>query len=86
MIFCFGVFTYVKYLAIFRNFTMLENIELLNGDIYKDAYEKKKELGRGKFGVVFQVEDKVTKKIYAAKHIKTRKREQKEKALEEIAI
>ena len=48
---------------------MFENIELLNGDIYKDTYEKKKELGRGKFGVVFQVEDKMTNKIYAAKHI-----------------
>ena len=51
-----------------------------------DNYEQKKELGRGKFGVVFQVEDKVTNKIYAAKHIKTRKKEMKEKVIEEIAI
>ena len=65
---------------------MLEKLNLSGGDSYKEDFEKKKELGRGKFGVVFQVEDKVTNKIFAAKHIKTRRREQKSKALEEIAI
>ena len=61
-------------------------LRLLGGEIYLQNYEQKKELGRGKFGVVFQVEDKVTNKIYAAKHIKTRKKEMKEKVIEEIAI
>ena len=61
-------------------------IILQSGDSYKDDFEKKKELGRGKFGVVFQVEEKVSNKIFAAKHIKTRRREQKSKALEEIVI
>jgi len=61
-------------------------LKLLGGEIYLQNYEQKKELGRGKFGVVFQVEDKATNKIYAAKHIKTRKKEVKEKVVEEIAI
>ena len=58
---------------------MMDKLKLPNGDTYKDNYEKKKELGRGNFGVVFQVEEKVTNKIFAAKHIKTRRREQKSK-------
>ena len=61
-------------------------LKLLGGEIYLQQYEEKKELGRGKFGVVFQVQDKNTKRIYAAKHIKTRKKEQREKVVEEIAI
>ena len=61
-------------------------LKLLGGEIYLQQYEEKKELGRGKFGVVFQVQDKNSKKIYAAKHIKTRKKEQREKVVEEIAI
>ena len=65
---------------------MVENLNLLSHASYKEIYEQKKEIGRGKFGVVFQVEDKVTNKIYAAKHIKTRKKEMKKKALEEIAV
>ena len=59
---------------------------LPSGDTYEDNYEKKKELGRGKFGVVFEVKEKVTIKIFAAKHIKAKRREQKTKALEEIVI
>ena len=61
-------------------------LKLLGGEIYLQQYEEKKELGRGKFGVVFQVQDKNSKRIYAAKHIKTRKKEQREKVVEEIAI
>jgi len=63
-----------------------EIITLLSGDKYEENFEKKKQLGKGKFGVVFEVEERVTKKVYAAKHIKTRKRDQKEKVLEEIGI
>ena len=65
---------------------MMEKLKLPSGDSYKDDFEKKKELGRGKFGVVFQVKEKVSNKMFAAKHIKTRRREQKSKALEEIVI
>jgi len=61
-------------------------LKLLGGEVYFQQYEEKKELGRGKFGVVFQVQDKDSKRIYAAKHIKTRKKEQREKVVEEIAI
>lgn len=61
-------------------------LKLLGGEVYLQNYEQKKELGRGKFGVVFQVEDRATNKTYAAKHIKTRKKEMKEKVIEEIAI
>ena len=34
---------------------------------------------RGKFGVVFHVKDRKTDRCYAAKHIRIRKAEQKEK-------
>ena len=61
-------------------------LKLLGGEKYFQQYEEKKELGRGKFGVVFQVQDKDNKRIYAAKHIKTRRKEQREKVVEEIAI
>eukprot|EP00092_Neocalanus_flemingeri_P038550 GFUD01041978.1.p1 GENE.GFUD01041978.1~~GFUD01041978.1.p1 ORF type:complete len:189 (+),score=56.29 GFUD01041978.1:115-681(+) len=65
---------------------MSGTIDLPSGDVYKDSYEEKKELGRGKFGVVFQVEEKATNKIFAAKHIKTNRKDQKDKVMEEIKI
>ena len=40
--------------------------ELLGGEIYLQNFEKKKELGEGNFGVVFQVKEKVSNKIFAA--------------------
>ena len=64
--------------------SMIANLstELLGGEIYlRGNFEKKKELGRGKFGVVFQVVEKVSNTIFAAKHITTRRREQKWKKL-----
>ena len=61
-------------------------LKLLGGEVYFQQYEQKKELGRGKFGVVFRVQDKDNKRTYAAKHIKTRKKEQRERVIEEIAI
>ena len=73
------------YISIFQIYKQ-EMVDFLNGEIYKKDFKQKKELGRGKFGVVFQVEEKVTKNVYAAKHIKTRKREQKAKAVEEITM
>jgi myosin-light-chain kinase len=53
---------------------------------YIDIYEKKKELGRGKFGVVYQVTDKASGGIMAAKRIKIRKNEHKQRKKEEIGI
>ena len=44
------------------------------------------ELGKGKFGTVFLVEEVSSFNKYAAKFIKTRRRTYKEKALEEIEI
>ena len=69
------------------------------GDLYSLHYDQRKELGRGKFGVVYHVkvglfvwcfflcsflgillfQDKQTDRCYAAKHIRIRKPEQKEK-------
>ena len=69
------------------------------GDLYSIHYDQRKELGRGKFGVVYHVkvglfvwccflcsfpgillfQDKQTDRCYAAKHIRIRKPEQKEK-------
>jgi myosin-light-chain kinase len=68
--------------------SMMANLstELLGGEIYLQNFEKKKELGEGNFGVVFQVKEKVSNKIFAAKHIKTRTKEQKSRALGEIVI
>jgi len=63
-----------------------QKMELQGGDKYKQNYREKEELGRGRFGVVFKVEEKSTGKIFAAKHIKTRKKEQKQEALEEVKL
>jgi len=63
-----------------------ELVKLHSGDQYTKEYEKKKELGRGKFGVVYQVKDKATERTYAAKHIRTRKKEVKETVIKEISL
>ena len=84
--------------------------DLQEGELYSVHYDQRKELGRGKFGVVYHVkvrfrfqfnikkigkigtllscscscvnemvQDKETDRCYAAKHIRIRKPEQKEK-------
>jgi len=63
-----------------------EIIEMRPMEKYSEMYERKEELGRGKFGVVFQVQDKESGHILAAKHIKTRKEEHKQRVKEEIGI
>ncbi|XP_023328348.1 myosin light chain kinase, smooth muscle isoform X2 [Eurytemora carolleeae] len=63
-----------------------ESIELQPVEKYNTSYLRKDELGRGKFGVVFQIEDKSTGNIMAAKHIKIRKEEHKKRVKEEIGI
>ena len=62
------------------------SLQLTSTEQYREAFEKVKELGRGKFGVVYQVEEKTTNKFFAAKHVKTRRRDQKKQAFEEIEI
>ena len=59
---------------------------LLGGDIYQEKCEISEELGRGKFGVVFQVKDREDGQCYAAKHIRTRRQVQRDKVLEEIDL
>ena len=37
---------------------------------YKDHYERVKELGRGKFGIVYEVKEKSTEERFAAKYVR----------------
>ena len=62
----------------------IANVE--DGSIFKSKYEIYEELGRGRFGVVFKVKDKVTSEILAAKFVRCRKSEEKQKCKDEIAI
>jgi len=55
-------------------------------DPYKLRFNEISELGRGKYGIVHLVEEKDTLKQFAAKCIKTRKRQDRERAEEEISI
>ena len=71
----------------------VSRIEIQQGDLYPQHYDQRKELGRGKFGVVYHVkvilgdvtlvithlQDRLTDRCYAAKHIRIQKPEQKEK-------
>ncbi len=61
-------------------------VSLEPGSIFKDKYEIYEELGRGRFGVVFKVRDKASGEQYAAKFIRCRKQEEKQKVRDEIAI
>ena len=53
---------------------------------YHTKYNKIEECGRGKFGTVYHVKSKDTDKCYAAKHVRAKKKEQKEKLKNEIAL
>jgi len=64
----------------------VSRINLKDGEFYAQSYDQRKELGRGKFGVVYHVKDKKTDRCYAAKHIRIRKLEQKDKVVEEINL
>ena len=57
-----------------------------DGSIFKSKYEIYEELGRGRFGVVFKVKDKVNGEILAAKFVRCRKSEEKQKCKDEISI
>ena len=52
-----------------RNGTPGESYEFRPGEEYQDRYEKVRELGRGRFGIVYEVTDGGGRR-YAAKHIK----------------
>ena len=52
-----------------RNGTPGDSYEFRPGEEYSDKYEKVKELGRGRFGIVYEVTDDKGRR-YAAKHIK----------------
>lgn len=61
-------------------------VEIEDGGIFKAKYEIYEELGRGRFGVVFKVKDKVNGEVLAAKFVRCRKSEEKQKCKDEIAI
>ena len=61
-------------------------VTLEPGSTFKDKYEIYEELGRGRFGVVFKVTDKGSGEQYAAKFIRCRKQEDKQKCRDEITI
>ena len=61
-------------------------VALQDGAIFKDKFEIYEELGRGRFGVVFKVRDVHTNAIFAAKFVRCRKQEEREKCKEEISI
>jgi len=58
----------------------------LHLDDYEAKYRTLEELGKGKFGVVYKVEDKKTGDLAASKHIKTRRKEQELRVEKEIDI
>jgi len=53
---------------------------------YNSKYSKIEECGRGKFGTVYHIKNKTTDKCFAAKHVRAKKKEQKEKLKNEIAL
>ena len=61
-------------------------VSLEPGSTFKDKYEIYEELGRGRFGVVFKVKDRGSGEQYAAKFIRCRKQEDKQKCRDEITI
>ena len=62
------------------------HVTLQEGSIFKENFEIYEELGRGRFGVVFKVRDIETKEVFAAKFVRCRKQEEREKCKEEISI
>jgi len=64
----------------------MSNSILLDAGIFLKKYEMCKELGKGSFGVVFEVKDREDGKCYAAKHFEIRNQEQNSKVTEEIKI
>ena len=61
-------------------------VSLEDGNIFKEKFEIYEELGRGRFGVVFKVRDNTTRELFAAKFVRCRKQEERDKCKEEISI
>ncbi|XP_040563624.1 uncharacterized protein [Lepeophtheirus salmonis] len=61
-------------------------VALDEGSVFKRKYGVYDELGRGRFGVVFKVKDKETNEILAAKFVKCRRSEDRQKVRDEIEI
>ena len=61
-------------------------VTLEEGDVFKKKFEIYEELGRGRFGVVFKVRDQDTREVFAAKFVRCRKQEEREKCKDEISI
>lgn len=57
-----------------------------NASVYHDKYEVVKELGRGAFGVVFQIKDREDGKCYAAKDMKISNETQRSIVMKEIRL
>ncbi len=54
---------------------------------YKEEYEKVRELGRGRFGIVHLVRSRKRKgELSAAKHVRARRRDVRERTMDEINI
>jgi len=54
--------------------------------VFRARFDEISELGKGRFGIVFLVEEKQTQVKYAAKFLKIRKRSYREQAVQEISI
>ncbi|CAG0886838.1 unnamed protein product [Darwinula stevensoni] len=61
-------------------------IQLEPGEEFAERYEVEEEVGRGRFGTVYKVTEKTTRKKFAAKFIKCLKLRDKSKVHEEIDI
>ena len=62
------------------------HVTLEEGHVFKDKFEIYEELGRGRFGVVFKVRDQDSREVFAAKFVRCRKQEERQKCKEEISI
>lgn len=56
------------------------------GESFKNRYEIHEELGKGRFGVVHKVIERITSQKFAAKFIRCRTNKDRLKVLEEIEI
>jgi len=64
----------------------MSNYSLLDSNIYHEEYEVCKQLGKGAFGIVFQIKDRRDQICYAAKHMKIVQQEQKQQVMKEIKL
>ncbi|KAK8390105.1 hypothetical protein O3P69_012973 [Scylla paramamosain] len=62
------------------------NIKVKDEDDMRDFYDIKKEIGRGRFGTVYLVEDKKTRQKFAAKFVNTRRNQDRANVEREVEI